>query len=154
MFKLSKIDRHNKEIRLKLIQIDTGFAADASLSNSRKKDIISLGDVKEFKMQCIKVLISAVKNLFERCPLNFFAVRMSTCILPNSLAQSTHEANRSQMKNFQHHIISHGILSPSFSDKVINQFSKFFTTECTTNRDFFIGYDRSNKRLDDLLQRH
>ena len=52
---LTKIDLHNKEIRLKLSQIDIGFAADKSLSNFRKKDIISLGDVKEFKMQCIKV---------------------------------------------------------------------------------------------------
>ena len=43
---LTKIDLHNKEIRVKLSQIDVGFAADESLSNSRKKDIISLGDVK------------------------------------------------------------------------------------------------------------
>ena len=93
---LPKIDLHNKGIRLKLSQIDIGFVADESLSNSRKKDIISLGDVKEFKMQCIKVLISAVEKLFERCPLNSLAVRMSTCILPNSLAESTHEANRNQ----------------------------------------------------------
>ena len=120
MFQLNKIDLHNKEIRLKLSQIDTGFAADESLSNSRKKDIISSGDVKEFKMQCIKVLISAVEKLFERCPLNSFVVRISTCILTNVLAQSTHEANRNEMKNFLRHIISHGIVTPSFSDKVIN----------------------------------
>ena len=43
---LTKIDQHNKEIRLKLSQIDIGFAADESLSNIRKKDIVSLGDVK------------------------------------------------------------------------------------------------------------
>ena len=90
---LTKIDLHKIEIRLKLSQVNIDFAADESLSNSRKKDIISLGDAKEFKMQCIKVLISAVEKLFERCPLNSLVVRMSTCILPNSLAQSTHEAN-------------------------------------------------------------
>ena len=66
---------------------------------------------------------------------------MSTYILPNSLAQSTPEANRNQMKNLLRHIISLGILTPSFSDQVINQFSKFLTTECTSNRDIFIGYD-------------
>ena len=98
--------------------------------------------LKEFKMQCVKVLILAVEKLFERCPLNSLVVRMSTCILPNSIAQSTHEVNRNQMKNLLRHIISLDILTPSFSDKVINQFSKFFTTECTFNRDIFIGYDR------------
>ena len=131
-FNLTKIDLHNIEIRLKLSQIDIGFAADESLSNSRKKDIISLGDIKEFKMQCMKDLISAVE------------------ILPNSFPQSTHEANRNEMKNLLRHIISLGILTPSFSDKAFNQFSKFLTTECTTNRDIFIGYDRSNKHLDDF----
>ena len=75
---------------------------------------------------------------------------MSTCVLPNSLAQSTHEVNRNQMKNLLRHIISLGIKTPSFSDKVINQFSKFLKTECTTNPDIFIGYDKSNKRLDDF----
>ena len=95
---LTKIDLHNKEIQLKLSLIDIAF------------------DVKELKIQCINILISAVENLFERCPLNFFVVRMSTCILSNSLAQSTHEGKRNQMKNLLHHIISLGILTPSFSD--------------------------------------
>ena len=102
---LTKIDLHNKEIWLKLSQIDIGSAADESLSNSRKKDIISVGDVKEFKMQCIKVLLSAVEKLFERCPLNSLVVRISTCILSNLLAQSTREADRNQMKNLLRHII-------------------------------------------------
>ena len=101
-------------------------------------------------MQYIKVLISAVEKLFERFPLNSLVVRMRTCILRNSLAQSAHEANRNQLKNLLHHIISCGILTPYFSDKVINQFSKFLTTECTTNWDIFIGYDQSNKLLDDF----
>ena len=69
---LTKIDLHNEEIRLKLSQIDVGFAADESLSNARTKDMISLGDVKEFKMQCIKFLISAVEKLFERSPLTHY----------------------------------------------------------------------------------
>ena len=125
---LTKTDLHNKEIRLKLSQIDIGFAVDEPLSNSRKKDIISLGDVKEFKMQCAKVLISAVEKLFERYSLYSLVIRMSTCILPNSLAQSTHEANKNQMKNFLRHIISLGILTLSFSDKVIKQFSKSHAT--------------------------
>ena len=65
---LTKIDLHNKKIQLKLSQIvDIGFAADESLSYFRRKDIISL-DVKEFKMQCMKFLISAVEKLFERSP--------------------------------------------------------------------------------------
>ena len=64
---LMKIDLHNKKIQLKLSQIDIGFAADESLSKFRRKDIISL-DVKEFKMQCMKFLISAVEKLFERSP--------------------------------------------------------------------------------------
>ena len=119
---LTKIDLHNKEIRLKLSQIDIGFSVEESLSNSSKKDIISLRDVKEFKMQCVKVLISAVEKLFERYSLYSLVVRMSSCILPNSLAQSIHEANKDQMKNLLRHIISLGILTPSFSDKVINQF--------------------------------
>ena len=123
---LTKIDLRNKEIRLKLSQIDIGFAADESLSKSRKKDMISLGNVEEFKIQCIKVIL-AVEKLFERCPLNSLVVRMNTCILPNSLAQSTHEANRNQMKNLLRHIISLDSLNPSISDKVINQFSKFLT---------------------------
>ena len=110
------MDLHNKEIRLKFRQINIGFAADESLSNSRKKDIISLEDAEEFKLQIMKVLISAVKKLFVRCPLNSLVVRMSTYILPNSLAQSTHGTNRNQMKNLMHHIISLGILTPSFSD--------------------------------------
>ena len=93
-------------------------------------------------MQCIKVLNSAVEKLFERCPLNSLVVRMSTCILPNSLAEST-QADRNQMKNLMCHIISLGI-------EVINQFSKFLTTKCTTNRDIFIGYDQSNKHLGDF----
>ena len=76
-------------------------------------------------------------------PLNSLVIRMSTCILPNSHAQSTHEANRNQMKNLLCHIISLDILTPPFSDKVINQFSKFLTTECTFNQDIFIGYDQS-----------
>ena len=75
---------------------------------------------------------------------------MSTCILPNSLAPSTHEANRNQMKNLLRHVTSLDILTPSFSDKFINQFSKFLTIKWTINRDIFIGYDRSNKRLDDF----
>ena len=58
---LSKIDLNNKEVQLNLSHNDIGLAAVESLSNSQKKVIISLGDVKEFKMQCIKVLISAVK---------------------------------------------------------------------------------------------
>ena len=70
-------------------------------------------------MQYTKVLISAVEKLFERCPLNSLVVRMHTCILPNSLAQSAHEANRNQMKNLLHHIISCGILTPYFSDKPV-----------------------------------
>ena len=45
---------------------------------------------------------------------------MSTCILPNSVAQSTHEANRNQMKNLLCHIISLDILTPPFSDKYPN----------------------------------
>ena len=53
---------------------------------------------------------------------------MSSCILPNSLAQIIHEANKNQMKNLLRHIISLGILTPSFSDKVINQFSKSLAT--------------------------
>ena len=57
------------------------------------------------------------------------------------------------MKNLLCHIISFGILTPSFSDKVINQSSKLLTTEWTFNRDIFIGYDRSNKRLDDFYFR-
>ena len=69
---LTKIDLHNEEIRLKLSQIDVGFAADDSLSNSRTKDMISLGDVKEFKMQCIKFLISVVETLFKRSPLTHY----------------------------------------------------------------------------------
>ena len=97
-----------------------------------------------------KVFISAVEKLFERCSLNSLVVRMSTCILPNSLAESTHEANRNQMKNLLRHIISLDILTPPFSEKVISQFSKFLTTECTFNPDIFICYDRSSKRLDDF----
>ena len=58
---LSKIDLNNKEVQLNLSHNDIGLAAVESLSNSQKKVIISLGDVKEFKMQGIKVLISAVK---------------------------------------------------------------------------------------------
>ena len=54
------------------------------------------------------------------------------------------------MKHLLRHIISFGIPTPSFSGKVINQFSKFFTTKCTIYRDIFIGYDRSNKRLNDF----
>ena len=101
-------------------------------------------------MQCIKVLISDVEKCFERCPLNSLVVRMSTCILPNSLAQSTHEPKRDQMTDLLCHIISLGILTASFSDKVTNQFWKFLSTECTTNRDIFIDFDRSNKRPDDF----
>ena len=74
---------------------------------------------------------------------------MSTWLLPNSLAQSSYEANRNQM-NLLHHIISLGIPTPCFSDKVISQFSKFLTTECKTNRDIFICYNQSNKHLHDF----
>ena len=42
---LTKIDVHNKGVSLKVSQIDIGFAVDESLSDSRKKDIISLQDV-------------------------------------------------------------------------------------------------------------
>ena len=84
-------------------------------------------------MQYIKFLISAAEKLFERCPLNSLVVRMSTCILPNSLAQSTHEANINQIKNLVHHILPLGIITLCFSNRVINQFSKLFTTKCTTN---------------------
>ena len=52
------------------------------------------------------------------------------------------------MKNLLHHIISLGILTPSFPGKVINQLSKFLTTECTSNWDTFIGCDWSNKHQD------
>ena len=62
---LTKIDLHNKEIRLKLNQIDIGFAADESLSNSRKKDMISLGSVKEFKIKCIKFSFQLLKSYLK-----------------------------------------------------------------------------------------
>ena len=62
---------------------------------------------------------------------------MSTWILPIPLAQRIHETNRNQMKNLMRHIISFGILIRPFSDKVINQFSNFLSTECTINRDIF-----------------
>ena len=47
---LTKIDMHNKDIWLKLSQIDIDFAAGESLPNYTKKDIICLGDIKEYKM--------------------------------------------------------------------------------------------------------
>ena len=94
---------------MKFLQIDIDFTPGESLSNSRNKAIISLGGVEDFKMQYIKVLISTVEKLFEGCPLNFLVVRMITCNLPNSLAHSTHEANRNQMKNLLRLIISLGI---------------------------------------------
>ena len=91
--------------------------------------MIFLVRVKEFKVQFIKVLISAVDKLFERCPLNSLIERMSTFILPNSLAQSLREININQMLNLLRHVISLGILASSFSDKVIRIISLLTSSE-------------------------
>ena len=47
------------------------------------------------------------------------------CILPNSFAQSTHETNRNQMKNLLRHIISPGIPTSSFSEKLSTSSQSF-----------------------------
>ena len=146
---ISDIDLDNKENILPLKTVNTGFAAEGTISKLIASDMLNLSEVKTFRRECIKFVAFTLKKLFERSPVSCTLVKNASCLKPEELiSESDH--NQLKMKRFLRYLVNCKILNESQSDLALRQYHSFLRDDCKTNADKIPSFKKNKDRLDDF----
>ena len=89
---LKQLDLSKKEIFLNEGKLNVGFAVEFTISELKRKDLVTLSEVSKFKKQCFNFLVATAGKLFERSPLGFMIVKHARCLNPEHFSSNAVES--------------------------------------------------------------
>ena len=145
-YSLMKIDLDKEENRRADDDIELGTALKEMLSSPSVRPERK----REFKRQCKLTIISVLKKLNERSPLNFAIVRNASSLMPQQMIKDK-EASIIRFKSLAEKLSKLKLLSSDQCDKAKEQYEEFVDDECVKYRETFSKFDHVVDSLDKFL---
>ena len=141
---LLQIDFLDKNIYLKLRDINFGFSVEEKFKNLQGQD-------KPFKKERAIMIISIVEIMSEKSPFNYCLVRTAAVFDLVLMVSSTPLHLRSKMKERLTHLVSLKGISFNLVEKVLSQYSELLTLLTQYHFEIAKVFDHRESRLDDIF---
>ena len=144
------LDLDDDKNYLKTADIHVGFAAVEELKKLLQKDVVTVKQVKSYKVGARPFIIGLLKKMKERCPLLSPIVQNVTCLNPEKIRSFNITSLKKKLQSFITKIVRLKILHFSQGDKTLNQFSKLLEESTKLFHQEFNEFKREICRLDDF----
>ncbi|CAL9702284.1 unnamed protein product [Knipowitschia caucasica] len=133
-------------------KVNLGFSAEASLNKLKFAKQISERQALQIRLECKVFLITVLKKLQDKAPVNHQLVRSMQCLNPRSMASSK-EMCVVKMKRILNHLVEANRVEDSMCDDVLREFGEFcnFAAQQSSFREFDPKVDRVDSLLFDSM---
>ncbi|KAK7889018.1 hypothetical protein WMY93_024578 [Mugilogobius chulae] len=133
-------------------KINLGFSAEEALHKLKGTSQISERQALEIRMECKVFLITILKKLQEKAPVNHQLVRSMQCLDPRSMACSK-EACLAKMKRILSHLVGANHIEESACDDILREYAEFcnFAALQSSFREFNSKVDRVDSLLFEMM---
>ena len=145
--KLVSIDINDTTLHQSYQKIDIGFRTQRSLQEVKNK---SDRDVLQFRMECKSFMITLLKKLLAKCPLNFPLVQALSCLNPNLMIRDV-AACRRNFRKVLDALVNASRVPESECDAIVGQYESFLDRIPTEGSSEFSAFNRKSDRLDSFL---
>ena len=150
---LKNVNFLSKDIFVKSKHMNIGFATIASITELRKKDVVTSQQVAAFMNDVITFVTSTLQKIFERSPISYLVVCCSSVFDPHQMITDSAESLQSKMKKLLHHLCKLDILHNTSCDKSMEQYIELIQHDVTLIHDKFKSFYRNLTPLDDFFSK-
>ena len=145
---LKGIDLHDDNNLVALKNVEIGFAADHTIKQMIKKDIIGSAEEKKFRKGYVTFVRSMLEKIFERSPVTSPILRQAALFDPENLASVPKETLTRSFKGLLGEFVELKIISTSQGDKALQEFSSFYDEERVVHLRALKDFSEKEQRLD------
>ena len=147
---LKCIDLDDKNVIMKPKDMNIGFGTRNVITELKRKDVITNTQTANFFTDVTKFIISMVKKLFDKSPLEYNVVRNSVIFNPQVLVNENASVLQNKLKRLLTHLMKLKILTSVQCDKITKQFIDFTDFQLKLYAEKFCCFDSSTKDLDEF----
>ena len=135
---------------LSLDKINAGFAVLDAVEKLKRKDVISIFQIKSFKKISEKKIIAMLDMIFEKGILGSSLVGAATINNPDLLLELSKQKLIDRLKVLLKHFLTLNICSATQSDQVLADFSAFYQNELKHAKLNGSKFEKENNLLGDF----
>ncbi|CAK6984991.1 hypothetical protein D9C73_013088, partial [Scomber scombrus] len=128
--------------------VSVGFSAETSLNQLKSTNKISERQSLEIKNECRTFLVTILRKLQDKCPVQHQLVRSMQCLDPKNMAGSK-EKSLVQMRRVLKILVESNRLDEMACDDVLREFGDF--CDFASHQEGFRDFDPKKDRVDTLL---
>ena len=147
---LKCIDLDDKNVIMKPKDMNIGFGTRNIITELKRKDVITNTQTANFFTDVTKFIISMVKKLFDKSPLEYSVLRNSVIFDPQFLVNENASLLQNKLKRLLTHLMKLKILTSIQCDKITEQFTYFTDSQLKLYAEKFRCFDSSTKDLDEF----
>ena len=130
--------------------MNIGFGTRNIITELKRKDVITNTQTANFFTDVTKFIISMVKKLFDKSPLDYNVVRNSVLFNPQVLVNENASVLQNKLKRLLTHLMKLKILMSVQCDKITEQFNDSTDSQLKLYAQKFRCFDSSTKDLDEF----
>ena len=147
---LECLDLDDKNLIMKPKDMNIGFGTRNIITDLKRKDAIRNTQTANFFTDVTKFIISMVKKLFDKNPLECKVVRNSVIFDPQFLVNENASVFQNKLKRLHTHLMKRKIVTSVQCYKITEQFTDFTDSQLKLYAEKFCGFDSSTKYLDEF----
>ena len=147
---LTCIDLDDKNVIMKPKDMNIGFGTRNIITELKRKDVITNTQTANFFTDVTKFIISMVKKLFDKNPLECKVVRNSVIFDPQFLVNENASVFQNKLKRLHTHLMKRKIVTSVQCYKITEQFTDFTDSQLKLYAEKFCCFDSSTKYLDEF----
>lgn len=144
-FLLMKVDLDKADNRL-VTSLNIGTALKQMLNAVKPKQ----EEKKKFLSECSLAVVSLLKKLQERSPLNYALCRNASSLSPNQMVNDK-ASSVMRFKGFAEGLSKIKLITTDEADQAKSQYESFIGLECQLNKEEFIQFNHTTHRIDSFF---
>ena len=149
LLKLTKIDVSDASLYKPSEHIDVGSGASLRTSTYKKSPEFKANRLKDFHVECRKVLVAIIKHMLEKSPLKSAFMRFTKALNPYHLAEKSKEDSNVQLfSKMVLKLVETERLTFKEGDDAKNEYSKFLDEVVPRHKEKFLAFNKFEDRLD------
>ena len=130
--------------------MNIGFGTRNFINEFKRKIIITNTQTANFFTDVTKFIISMIKKVFDKSPLEYDIVRNSVIFDPQVLVNIKASVLQNKLKRILTHLMKLKILTSVQCDTITKQFTDFTDSQLKLFTEKFCCFDNSTKDLDEF----
>ena len=146
---LNSLQVTKKENQLKVDDVGLGFSTNKIITKLKRNGKVSERDIKEFKGECLSILVSFSEKFLAKSPLQYSLTSYVSCLNPSKIIETEESKNEAvtKMEKICNVLVAKRGLRLMDGDVIINEFKDFISEGAKSGLfSSFKRYDGDNEK--------